>query len=165
MFTRCYNKNELKKHQVYEDKYVCEEWHNFQNFAKWFDENYYECNDGYLMDLDKDILFKGNNVYSPHNCVFVSHRINTLFTKRQNDRGNYPIGVVKELKTNKFMARCCTLEGRKYLGTFNTPEQAFYYGYKPFKEKYIKEVAEQYKYIIPKKLYDALYKYEVEIID
>ena len=33
------------------------------------------------------------------------------------------------------------------------------------KEDYIKQVADEYKPYIPKELYDAMYKYEVEIND
>ena len=43
-------------------------------------------------------------------------------------------------------------------------EEAFK-SYKTFKEKYIKQVADEYKDKIPKKLYDAMYRYEVEITD
>ena len=37
--------------------------------------------------------------------------------------------------------------------------------YKNFKENYIKQVADEYyfKGLIPKRLYEAMYKYEVEI--
>ena len=54
----------------------------------------------------------------------------------------------------------------KYLGNFplNRPFQAFY-TYKIYKENYIKQVADEYKDLIPKELYDALYRYEVEIND
>ena len=45
-------------------------------------------------------------------------------------------------------------------------EEAFQY-YKTFKENYIKQVADDYysQGLIPKKLYDAMYRYEVEITD
>jgi hypothetical protein len=39
MLRRCYNFNENKKAKLYESVSVCEEWHNFQNFAKWYSEN------------------------------------------------------------------------------------------------------------------------------
>lgn len=54
----------------------------------------------------------------------------------------------------------------KHLGTFplNKPFQAFT-TYKIFKENYIKQVADGYKDKIPTKLYEALYKWEVEIND
>ena len=37
--------------------------------------------------------------------------------------------------------------------------------YKQFKENYIKQVADEYKDLIPEKLYNAMYEYEVEIED
>ena len=47
------------------------------------------------MAIDKDILYKGNKIYCPEKCIFVPFSINSLFTKRQNRRGDYPIGVCK----------------------------------------------------------------------
>lgn len=170
MMGRCYNDKLMKKQPTYEDKYVCEEWHNYQTFAKWFDENYYECNDGFVMDLDKDIINKGNKVYSPDNCVFVSHRINNLFTKSNSKRGELPIGVSFYNKLNKYRASCSVYSKideknkTKHLGYFDTPEEAFY-KYKEFKENYIKEVAEEYKDLIPINLYEAMINYVVEIDD
>ena len=120
------------------------------------------------MCLDKDILFKGNKIYSPDTCVFVPNRINNLFTKRQNDRGEYPIGVYYH--KSKFNPQCSIYADfnkkykQKHLGTFDTPEEAFH-KYKKFKEQYIKEVAEEYKDLIPTKLYEAMCKYVVEIND
>lgn len=161
---RCYDESKRWKHITYKDCTICEEWHNFQNFAKWYEENYYECN-GEEMALDKDILIKGNKIYSPQTCIFVPKRINTLFTKRQNDRGELPIGLHIN-NNNKIVARCNTLNERKYLGSFslNEPFKAFTC-YKNFKEKYIKEVADEYKDYIPTELYEAMYRYEVEIDD
>ena len=170
MMTRCYNKKYLKTRPTYEECEVCEEWHNFQNFAKWFDDNSYE-NDGGLMKLDKDILHKGNKVYSPENCVFVPNRINTLFVKRQNHRGEYPIGVSYYKKGKlKFVSQCYTFDRKqnksihRNLGYFETPKEAFN-AYKTFKENYIKQVADDYKDKIPKKLYEVMYNWEVEITD
>lgn len=170
MMTRCYNEKYLKTGPTYEKCEVCKEWHNFQNFAKWFDENYYDIGDGRIQ-LDKDILIKRNKIYSPETCVFVPNRINTLFVKRQNYRGKYPIGVsyYKRGKIN-FLSQCYIFDREqnksthKNLGYFNTPEEAFY-AYKEFKEEYIKQVADEYKDKIPKKLYDAMYRYKVDIND
>lgn len=158
---RCYDDKWHKKKPTYKECKVYEEWHNFQVFAKWFDENYYEI-DGEVMQLDKDILIKGNKIYSPDTCVFVPNRINCLFTKSDKARGKYPIGVTKN--GNRFVARVNTTNGRVEVGKFKTPEEAFY-KYKEFKENYIKQVADEYKDKIPKKLYDAMYRYEVEIDD
>ena len=53
---------------------------------------------------------------------------------------------------------------KKTLGYYNTSEEAFLV-YKQFKEKYIRQIANEYKDLIPNKLYEALYRYEVEIND
>jgi hypothetical protein len=136
IFKRCYDKTQLIKYPTYQGCEVYEKWHCFQTFAKWFDENYYECNDE-VMCLDKDILYKGNKIYSPYTCVFVPNRINVLFTKSDSARGDYPIGVSYYKITRKFQARCNIVNENKsceHLGYFYTPEEAFYDGYKPFKE-------------------------------
>ena len=169
MLRRCYDEKNLKRNPTYIDSEVCDKWLNFQNFAKWFYENYYEI-EGQKMCLDKDILNKGNKIYSPDTCVFVPHNINMLFVKCDKDRGNYPIGVHYHKASGKFQAQCNVYDFKenksknKYLGLYNTVEQAFEV-YKRFKEKYIKEVADHYKDQIPDKLYQALYNYEVEITD
>ena len=167
MLRRCYDPYFINRDKSlsYKDVFVCEEWHNFQNFAKWFYKNYYEV-EGEIMHLDKDILCKGNKIYSPETCVFVPQRINSLFVKQQRKRGEYPIGVSPNKRDNCLQVNCNTLEKQEFLGHFslNKPFQAFT-AYKNFKENYIKQIADKYKDLIPKELYNALYKYEVEIND
>lgn len=169
MIQRCYNNKRLEKFPSYKGCSVCEEWHNFQNFAKWFDENYYEIN-GEQMALDKDILYKGNKIYSPQTCIFVPQRINNLFTKNNNKRGDYPIGVSWDKSKNKFISLCHIYNSSTHksttvtIGRYDTSKEAFY-AYKEFKENYIKQVADEYKPYIPQKLYNAMYRYEVEITD
>lgn len=169
MLARCYNENQQlrSKTSAYVGCTVCEEWHNFQNFAKWYEDNYYDC-EGENMRLDKDILVKGNKIYSPETCIIVPERINILLiTGSTNNKSGYP-GVDKRSE-NSYRARCSVtdkLNGNKVLtiASFNNPLEAFY-AYKSFKEKYIKQVADEYKDRIPKKLYYAMYRYEVEITD
>lgn len=168
MIRRCYDAYHINKYLAYKDVYVCDEWHCFQNFAKWFEDNYYECNNEH-MHLDKDILIKGNKIYSPNTCIFVPERINYLFLKSNRARGLYPIGVSYHKKAECYTSRCSILnkEGKKnekHLGTFDNEIDAFL-TYKQFKENYIKQVADEYKDLIPEKLYDAMYNYKVEIND
>lgn len=75
MMKRCYSDHFHTQFPTYKDCSVVKDWHNFQNFAKWYDENYYEIGEE-MMHLDKDILVKGNKVYSPETCVFVPQSIN-----------------------------------------------------------------------------------------
>lgn len=161
MLTRCYGERSKIKKPTYLDCTVVEEWHNFQNFAQWFDENYYEINDE-TVELDKDILFKGNRVYSPETCVFVPHRINSLFVKSNSTRGNLPIGVNKE--GEKFKAQTRNKDIPIYIGNYDTPQQAFE-AYKIYKEKIINEVANEYRNEIPERLYNAMINYKIEIND
>ena len=143
---------------------MCEEWKNFQNFAKWVEDNYYECN-GEKMCIDKDILVKGNKIYSPSTCIFVPKSINSLFISGKTTRGGLPIGVSISKSTGKFRASCGNSHNESiYLGCYNTPQEAFNV-YKNFKEMVVKQIADEYKPYIPKKLYDAMYNYEVEITD
>ena len=164
MIARCYDEKYQKVRPTYENCKVCEEWHNFQNFAKWFEENYYEV-DNEIMCLDKDILVKGNKVYSPETCVFVPKNINVLFTKTNAKRGAYPIGV-SHAKEHGYIAYCQNqlLDKRVHLGTFKTIVEAFN-AYKQYKEKHIQDVANHYKAYIPTRLYNSMMKYKVEIVD
>lgn len=161
MLKRCYSSKFTQQHPTYKECEVCPEWHNFQAFAEWVDRNYYEI-EGERMALDKDILCKGNKIYSPNTCMFVPQRINTLFIKCDNSRGDLPVGVFRVNK--KYNARCNINGKRKHLGYYNTPEEAFEV-YKNFKEKEIKKVAEEYKNVIPQKLYNAMVTYQVDIDD
>lgn len=165
MLMRCFSKRFLEDHPTYKDCTVCEEWHCYQNFADWYDENYYEV-EGHRMHLDKDILVKGNRVYSPDTCAFVPQFINGMFIGRKALRGNLPIGVKTCSRyENKYEVRCCDSKGgRKYLKTFNSPEEAFE-AYKEYKEQVIKDIAEEYKLLIPDNLYEAMMNYIVEVTD
>lgn len=160
MLARCYSSFK-NKHTTYSDCAVCDEWLYYPNFKKWYNQNIYESLD--TLDLDKDILIKNNKIYSPNTCVFVPHNINNLFTKCNLMRGKLPLGV-RLLKNGKYEARCKYKGKLKYIGTFNTEEDAFT-AYKQYKETYIKQIADEYKGKIPQKLYDAMYAYEVEITD
>lgn len=57
-------------------KDVCIEWQNYQNFKIWFDAHYIP---GTKVDLDKDLLCKESNMYSPETCAFMTHFLNTVF--------------------------------------------------------------------------------------
>jgi len=164
MLERCYSPTFQKKRPTYIGCTVCEEWLNFQTFGKWYDENYYEVesNSQRGMNLDKDILNKNNRIYCPEFCLFAPDRINLLFIKVDKSRGDLPVGVKREGK--KYIAYCSRGHEGEQSGKFPTIEEAFN-AYKNFKETYIKQVADEYKNIIPERLYDALYKYEVSIDD
>lgn len=164
MIKRATNLNFQKKNKSYIGCSVSSEWLNFQKYADFYKNNYYEIEDQ-VTNLDKDLLVKNNKIYSSSTCIFVPKFINNLFVTHNRQRGLYPIGVYFNKVSGKFIAQCNIGTGtQKNLGLFNTPEKAFQ-TYKEFKESYIKQVADEYKNKIPKKLYDAMYAYKVDIND
>ena len=161
MIHRCYNAKFHKRQPQYIGCTVCEEWLNYSNFKVWYDQHKIP---GMSLDLDKDILFKGNKVYSPETVALVPHAINTLFLSKKADRGDYPIGVSYEKDKKKFRAYMSFMGGQIKLGTFDTAEAAFA-RYKEYKEDFIKDIAEQYRDIIPDKVYKAMMNWKIEIDD
>ena len=161
MIRRCYDKKYHINKPSYEEAAVCEEWKHLSNFKLWFDENYIE---GY--HLDKDILVKGNKVYSPETCCFVPNDINALLTKSNGVRGELPIGVRLSKNKKKFEARLSVYKGYIHLGSFDTKEEAFE-AYKIAKENWVKKTAKNFhdKKQIPDNVYKALLDYEVSIND
>ena len=167
MLKRCYNIKTYTNRPTYKNCIVCDEWLCYENFEKWYNENYYEIPNE-KMCLDKDILKKNNKIYSPLYCRIVPNEINCLFTKSNNIRGNCPIGVYYNKREKKFRAQISMIKNnkkvRKLLGSYNTTQEAFM-AYKKAKEEYIKTVADKYKQYIPLDIYNTMYKYKVEITD
>lgn len=156
MLRRCYHKD--YKNITYADCYVSDEWLNFQIFAEWFySQNRY---DDY--QLDKDLLVRGNNIYSEKYCRLVPRELNTILSDSKRARGCLPLGVEKI--GARFASRMQTCGERVYLGLFDTAEEAFY-EYKKAKEKHIKKTVEKYKESICKDIYDSLINFEIKITD
>ena len=161
MLRRCYDLKYKKKQPTYYNCTVCEEWLSFSNFKIWYNDNYYMV-DNEKMQLDKDILIKGNKIYSPQTCIIVPRNINSLFAFRKINK-KHLLGV-KITKNNKYEARLSIDNTYKHLGIYETELEAFN-AYKTAKENNIKRVADDYKGEIPNKLYEALYNYSINITD
>lgn len=134
---------------------------DFQHYADWATQ---QIGYGKGFHLEKDILIRGNKVYSETTCIFVPLQINALLLKNDAKRGEYPIGVSKA--KSKFAAHCKNGDGkpREYLGNFNTTLEAFA-AYKKYKEQRIKEEALKWRDQIDPRAFDALLAYEVLITD
>ena len=143
---------------------ISDEWLNFQNFAEWYENNKYELNNGERLAIDKDILWHNNKIYCKERCLLVPEKINSLFIKEKSRRGELPIGVKQPKDKSYYIAGISKYGKNVRIGSYPTKEDAFY-AYKKEKEKHIKEVANNYKDIIPKKVYNALMDYKVEITD
>ena len=115
MLQRCYSIKYQERNPTYKGCSVSEEWWRFSNFRRWM-----ECQDFEGMQLDKDLLFNGNKVYSAETCVFVSRVVNMFTIDRCNDRGEWLIGVYRDKNNGKFMSMCCNpfTKKQEYLGLF-----------------------------------------------
>lgn len=89
MLARCYDFETKKGRPSYDGCTVCGDWHNYQNYASWFYQNFIS---GF--DVDKDIEINGNRVYSPKTCRFVSHKDNSIKANCKNYQLKSPDGVV-----------------------------------------------------------------------
>lgn len=73
MIFRCYGDLAQKYRPTYKENSVCEEWHNFQTFAAWYEIHSF---DG--CQVDKDIKVTGNKIYSPETCLCVTQEENIV---------------------------------------------------------------------------------------
>ena len=167
MLRRCYSDIFKKKRPTYEDCEVSENFKSYEYFYEWCNQHVGFDNDGNgnPFHLDKDLLVKGNKLYSEYSCVFIPSEINSLLVKRENMRGKYLIGVCWSKTANAFVSRVSRNKGmQEHLGLFNTELEAFN-AYKTAKEAFIKEQAEKWKGKIDERAYEALMNYEVSIND
>lgn len=120
MLRRCYCKLYQAKKPTYRGCTVVPEWHRFSNFKAWHDQQAYT--EG--LQLDKDIIYPGNKVYSPETCVYVSNELNN-FLSRKN--GKHLAGAFKHPYTEgtkMFQSRIYMNGKRASLGYYHTPEEA-----------------------------------------
>ena len=170
MLQRCFDNKYKEKHPTYKDATCNDRWLCFANFLEDFEilKNEYNWSADEKLNLDKDILNKNNKIYSLENCILVPDYINSLFIKRDANRGECPIGVRYHKGAKKYQA-FCNINGKlKGLGYFITPLEAFS-AYKTAKENEIKRVANEciLKGFISKdsRLYNAMISYQIEIDD
>lgn len=154
MIKRCYDEKNLKQFPSYIGCSVHSEWHNFQNFAKWFYENY---KGGF--NLDKDLIEIGNKIYGPNTCCFVPIEINNILTHNKKTRSITSTGVYPY--NGKYRASVQEGGKRVYLGVFKTDEEAFN-AYKIEKESYIKKQADKYRRELGEIIYNNLINYIVK---
>ena len=163
MLRRCYSANYKKKQPTYVGCKCSENFKSYEYFYEWCHKQIGFSNQSW--HLDKDLLVKGNKVYSEDSCVFIPSEINLLLTKCEASRGEHLIGVSWNSRDKAFKARVNRNKGKQeYLGYFKTEIEAFN-AYKIAKEAFVKEQANKWKSQIDDRAYEALMNYEVEITD
>lgn len=118
MLKRCYSTSFQLKQPTYIGCSVSNEWLYFSKFKAWMEQQDWEGK-----DLDKDILVKGNKIYSSEACVFVERAVNMFIVEPK--RGKWPTGVSFEKDSGKYKAQCNSSVGKtELLGRYTTPEDA-----------------------------------------
>lgn len=156
MLSRCYQ-NINNRNEAYKEVFVCEGWHNFQNFAEWFYENYKD-NDWYL---DKDILCPTCKIYSPETCILVPNEVNVLFSKNNKSTLNLPRGVYP--KDGKYQSAISKFGKQYYLGFFDTIEEA-HDVYNKAKKEYLEEVSIKWRGILSDTICDAIRDFDISLL-
>ena len=167
MLKRCYSDTLKKRYPTYEGCEVSDNFKSYEYFYEWCHSQIGFGNDGNgnPFQLDKDLLVKGNKVYSENVCVFIPSEINLLLINNTASRGEHLIGVNWSNTNKAFKAQVNKNKGKpEHLGCFKTEIEAFN-AYKKAKEAFVKEVAEKWKSQIDERAYNALMKYTVNITD
>ena len=161
MLSRCFCEKLKQRSPTYIGVTVCAEWLYFGNFFEWVNKEVGYKGKPVGLHLDKDLMVKGNKVYSPDTCSFVPDAINLLLSSCAARRGDCPLGVSHNKKFGGYRAGLNCWGKQIHLGTFNTPEEAFA-AYKVAKEDYIKVVIMHYKDTLTPLVYDSLMNWEIE---
>lgn len=163
MLNRCYSPNQ-------QDSYVgctmSDNFKNFQYFAEWCQSQVGFGQKGF--HLDKDLLVKGNKIYSEDTCCFVPREINNFLNIKSSKikNGNLPEGVCFSIsRTNgkdyTYIQAGIAVNGkRKSLGNFKTVEEAAEV-YLVTKQRLAKELANKFKHEISDKAYNALLNFNI----
>lgn len=158
MFQRCYCPKRLKRNPSYLGCSVAKEWHDFQDFADWY-EKQTQSNLGY--QLDKDILTLENKIYSSDTCCFVPRELNMLLAACDARRGKYPQGVDFCKQTGRYRSQISIDRVSVGLGRFDCPQKA-HLVYKKAKEIHIRNKALEWRDRISSDVFNALMSWKLE---
>ena len=111
MLKRCYSDFSKKKQPTYIGCVVSNKFKSYEYFYEWCHNQIGFGIDGW--QLDKDLLIKGNKVYSESTCVFIPREINQTLVKRVASRGEHPIGVDWSKRDKAFKAQVSKSKGKQ----------------------------------------------------
>jgi hypothetical protein len=99
---RCCSKKRLEKHPTYSECTVSDNFRNYSYFYDWCQKQVGFGMNGF--EIDKDLLSKGNKIYSEDTCVFLPKEINMAIRGRTSKKRDLPTGVSFHKKSGKFIA-------------------------------------------------------------
>lgn len=156
MMQRCYDEETHRLKPYYAPCTAEIEFQNFSNYREWHKEN---AMGDRKVDLDKDVLIRGNTVYGSETCTLIPHFTNTIFENRGADTN-----IVLNNDTGKYDVTMSILGKREEVGSFDTEEEAKQ-GFIDYKQDYIRKYAKKCKGKVPNKTYEAMVNWVVETAD
>ena len=152
MLRRCYGYDSFHK-EHYSECSVSEDFKSLPKFKAWCESQ--RGYDEYGWELDKDILVKGNKLYSPETCCFVPKEINNSFKTYSKRKVDLPQGVYLAKNGRSFYSKCSV--GGKHLSSHwvSTVEEAELL-YVKLKQKTVKILADKYKLQLDTRVYNSL---------
>lgn len=162
MLSRCYyDKYTFRTtgNKVYDDAEVCDEWLNFQTFAKWFTEKYMYTQlkeKGIKVALDKDILGEGSKLYSPETCSLVPVEINAaLIGCSKVMVGKHSVNP-RLLKNGTYSINLISFDKKTIIVSGLKSKEECLNEYMKQKKLILIELAKKYKHIIESNVYEKL---------
>ena len=147
MLVRCYQEKSLLKNKSYVGCSVSESFKDYRKFKKWCNKQIgFRSRDekGRVFHLDKDILIKGNKIYSEDTCCFVPHEINSAITSTGVKENELPVGVSKRKDRDTYSATITKHGKVQHLGSFPTANEAREV-YMTERNDYILQLADKWK--------------------
>lgn len=167
MMSRCYYFSD--KYKSYVDCEVCEDWLNFSNFTVWFNATH-QSDSEVKFELDKDMKYLGNRLYSSDNCIWLPKKLNQYInevkgaTSITGVKGVSPAFNKNGIIEGKYEVRCADGKGKRaYLGTVTCLAEG-YNIYKSYKETRLKLLANEYfvRGDISKEVFDIICNYKLK---
>lgn len=155
MMNRCYSEKQKAITPTYQESLVDESWHNFQNFANWY-KGYKRKEKGY--QLDKDLLVKGNKVYSPENCCLIPSEVNKLIVVSK--RSSAMLGTWFDESRGLWRSSLSKNSKVVTIGWFETELEA-HLEYVKQKEIYVRKSAKKWKGVLDDRVFQALTEWTV----
>ena len=110
------------KYSAYDGVTVHPDWHRLSKFTEWLNTqpqvNWQE------LQIDKDLLVKGNKVYGPDTCCFLTNRENSVFRPRNSIKLGSVSKNDRYERKKPWMCRITRCNKHFFIGSFSTKEEA-----------------------------------------
>lgn len=139
---------------------LCDEWREFENFNKWYENNYYEIV-GEKMELSHKLYSLNNQLMSPEMSCFLPTTINSTLCKLGRAINNgLSVNINATGKANGLYE--IRLFGKAI--AYSDSKEELVEIRNIILSREFSSMAQKYKEKLPKKIYDKLMNYEVETI-